>query len=484
MHPTSPTSATLTDTLARFTQELRAAGVPVSMSETVDATRALELVGMPDRETTRAVLAATLVKRSQHRRAFDTVFSVFFSPTFPEHASTTDDGERDMLADDAGRSPMAHTGSELAARLLEALRNNDNAAMQRLAGMAVDALAGMEPGRPVSGTYYLYRTLRQLNVDAMRTQLLEALQLSESAGLDTSSLDDETLVRLVRADEVEQRIRELQRILEEHIRARLVADRGPDAVAKTLRAPSAEDVDFMRASSEQMLELQRLIQPLVRTFAARLAQRRRMRHRGALDMRRTVRRSLAFGGVPADLRFRRPRVSRPEIVVLADVSGSVASFARFTLQLVYALGAEFTRVRSWVFIDNIDEVTEHLSKSRDFDEAMRTVNREADVVWIDGHSDYGHALRVFAERDIDALSPRTTVLLLGDARNNYHPSESWVVAEIRRRARAVYWLNPEPHAYWNTGDSIVGEYAQFCDGLFECRNLRQLERFVAELLHV
>ena len=137
-------------------------------------------------------------------------------------------------------------------------------------------------------------------------------------------------------------------------------------------------------------------------------------------------------------------------------------------------------VRLYLF-DGIDEVTQYFKATEDIGEAINRVNTEADVVWVDGHSDYGHAFEVFWERYGKDISSKTTVLLLGDARNNYHAAQSWVVKEISKRARHVYWLNPEPKSYWNTGDSIVGEYGAFTDGVFECRNLRQLEGFVENL---
>src|SRR5947207_32492 len=169
-------------------------------------------------------------------------------------------------------------------------------------------------------------------------------------------------------------------------------------MARTQRKPLPEDVDFMHASRDEMVALQRAIQPLTRALAARLAQRRRHRHRGHLDFRRTVRASLSYGGVPAEPKFRRPHPSKPEIMIVADVSGSVASFARFTLQFVYAMGSQFSKVRSWAFVDGIDEVTRFFEESDDMAEAVRRVNSEANVLWVDGHSDYGHAFTVFHQR--------------------------------------------------------------------------------------
>jgi uncharacterized protein with von Willebrand factor type A (vWA) domain len=230
-----------------------------------------------------------------------------------------------------------------------------------------------------------------------------------------------------------------------------------------------------------MQSLKKALQPLTRKLAARLARKRRHGRRGPLDFRNTVRHSLSYGGVPAEPKFKYPRPAKPELMVVADISGSVAAFARFTLMLVYAIQGQFSKVRSFVFIDGIDEVTEFFKSTEDIQEAIHRVNTEADVVWVDGHSDYGHAFEVFLERYGKDIGPKTTVLLLGDARNNYHASQSWVVREIRRKARHVYWLNPEPRSYWNTGDSIVGDYGSHTDGVYECRNLRQLEAFVDKL---
>jgi uncharacterized protein with von Willebrand factor type A (vWA) domain len=252
-------------------------------------------------------------------------------------------------------------------------------------------------------------------------------------------------------------------------------------MAKTLRKPLPEDVEFMHASREEMAQLRKALQPLTRKLAARLARKRKHGRKGPLDFRNTMRHSLSYGGVPAEPKFKYPRPSKPELIVVADISGSVAAFARFTLMLVYAIQGQFSKVRSFVFIDGIDEVTEFFKGVEDVQEAVHRVNTEADVVWVDGHSDYGHAFEVFYEKYGKDITQKSTVVFLGDARNNYHASQAWVIKAVRQRARQVYWLNPEPKSYWNTGDSIVGEYGAHTDGVFECRNLRQLEGFVDKL---
>ena len=212
-----------------------------------------------------------------------------------------------------------------------------------------------------------------------------------------------------------------------------------------------------------------------------MARKRKHKRRGPLDFRATVRQSLSYGGVPAEPRFRNPRPNKPELIVVADISGSVAAFARFTLHLVYALQNQFSKVRSFVFIDGIDEVTRMFQDEEDINNAVHRVNTEADVVWVDGHSDYGHAFGVFWEKFGHEISSKSTVMFLGDARNNYHATHAWVVKETAKKARSTFWLNPEPKSYWDTGDSVISEYSTHTDGVFECRNLRQLEGFVDHL---
>ncbi|HWC66566.1 MAG TPA: VWA domain-containing protein [Acidimicrobiales bacterium] len=474
------------DLLSGFIQELRSAGLPVSLTENLDAMEAVTHIPIEDREAFKFALGATLVKNSSHWRAFETVFEVYFSLRGPQY-QLREDADADELWREmqdqmqqgdgrgaAGGSLESLTPEELAMLLYQALLNGDDAMMRALARQAVSRYAGMEPGRPVGGTYYLYRTLRNLDLDAMLERLME--QSRQQVGGELTPLEER-----LEHDEYESRIDQFRKEVEAEIRRRLVADRGAEAMAKTLRKPLPEDVDFMHATRDEMALLRRALHPLTRKLAARLARKRRHGRRGPLDFRNTVRHSLSYGGVPAEPKFKYPRPAKPELMVVADISGSVAAFARFTLMLVYAIQNQFSKVRSFVFIDGIDEVTEFFKSVEDLSEAVHKVNTEADVVWVDGHSDYGHAFEVFWQRYGKDVGPKTTILLLGDARNNYHASQSWVVKEMRHKARHVYWLNPEPRSYWNTGDSIVSEYGIHTDGVYECRNLRQLEAFVEKL---
>lgn len=456
------------DFLTGFVAELREAGLPVSMVEAIDAAAALEHVDLGRRASVRAALEATLVKSARHLPAFETAFEAYFSLLGPVAGSEEEASRRgadDALVGTGAGGGGAIDTSVLVEALFRALQQRDHGLAAAVVRTAVLRFAGMEPGRPVGGAYYRYRVLRSLEVEAVGERLVAALV---GEGMD----------RRLAVEEAERRLDALRNLVQQEIQRRLVADRGAAAVAKTLRRPLVEDLDLLTVTRDDLVAIESIVQPLTRKLATRLARRRRMGRVGRLDVRRTVRRALSTGGVPVDPRFRRPRPARPDVVILADISGSVATFARFTMQLVHALATQFRRVRSFAFIDGIDEVTGHLGPGTDFTEAMRRIGSEAEVVWMDGHSDYGHAFAAFRERFAAAITPRTTVIVTGDARTNYHDPGVASLREIAVTARALYWLNPESRRHWDTGDSVMAAYAPVCDEVHEVRNLRQLAAFV------
>ncbi len=463
------------ETMIAFIDELRAVGVPVSMVEAIDALAALEHVDLGDRSAFKHTLGATMIKNERHYEAFDAAFEAFFAL----HRDRPDRPAPDEQTGSPAQQPMTGQGAgtadleELARAIMEALSAQDWAMLGAGAQEAVRRLAGIEPGRPVGGTYYLYRTLRRLDVDGMMERLLD------EAGVGAGSLSplEERLLR----EEMERRIDRLRSELQAEIRRLLVADRGREAVARTLRSPLLEDIDLMHATRHDLARVEKAIRPLTRKLAARLAQKRKRRRAGRLDFRRTMRRALATGGVPFEPVFRSPNPHKPDIVLLCDVSGSMATFARFTLQFTYAMSGQFSKVRSFAFIDGVDEVTGFFEAGGDFARSMERITTEAEVVWLDGHSDYGNALERFGQRFADAVTPRSTVIITGDARSNYRNPRPQMLAALAQSARALYWLNPEPRAYWDTGDSVMSAYAPFCDGVHEVRNLRQLEAFVEQV---
>ena len=432
------------DRLLAFSEALRDAGVPVSVGENLDAVRSLEHVEWVDRSAWRSALAATMVKSEAHRPAFDLLFELYFGM-----ARSADDAPRETVTPD-----------QFMADLADALGGGDGGALQDLAGQAVEQFGRVEDS-PSGNLFFEYPIWRAIDTGS----------LSRPA-------DDGSLESTVANDEFERRVAEWRRSVQAEVRRRVAQRRGAEVVARYSVRPLPEDLIINVATADEIQELRRSVQPLARKLATRLSLKHRRSRHGRLDMRRTVRRSLSTGGAPFDLIERKRAPQRPELFVLCDVSDSVARFARFSLMLVHALAWQFTKVRSFVFLETIDEVT-RLFEREDFMDAVAGINAEANVVHIDPHSNYGGSFEDFAERYGAGVSSRSTVLILGDARNNYRSSKADALREISASAHKTYWLNPESRVSWDTGDSLASVYASCIDDMAEVRTLRQLERFIA-----
>jgi uncharacterized protein with von Willebrand factor type A (vWA) domain len=282
---------------------------------------------------------------------------------------------------------------------------------------------------------------------------------------------------------VRARIAGFRRMVTDEARRRGAEVRGREAAARTGVPRQGDRVDFLTANTEQLADLRRRVAPLARHLASRLAARRRRARRGPIDLRRTLRRSMSTGGVPMRPAFKRPRPGRPELVLLCDVSGSVAGFSHFTMMLVQALREQFSRIRIFCFIDGCVEVTDLFGPGADPAGVMSEITARPGLVAFDGHSDYGSALGRFRADWPDVVGPRTSLLVLGDARTNYRDPNLTVLGELADRARHVHWLNPEPQAQWGTGDSAARAYGRVVP-MHECRTAAQLAGVVSGLLPV
>ncbi|MEX2459307.1 MAG: VWA domain-containing protein [Actinomycetota bacterium] len=434
--------------LETFFGRLRAAGVPVSIHESLDAVRAAGTVDITDREVFRAALAASIVKDDAHRTSFDAVFDVTFAGL--------------VVSEDEDVTPEA-----LREALEEAVRRGDLDAIEALARQAARIFAGV--GRQQSGPgFFTHRAMRAVGVDEVWSRLLDAMrgQAGMEAALSEAGI---AVAREAFEDAVRAEVLRL-----------LVEDRGADTVNRWTSRPLPEDLEFVTATRDDLEALTKAIRPLARRLATKMAKRKRGGRHGRLDVRRTMRSALSTGGVAFTPRFRRKHPHRPELYLLCDVSGSVAAFSRFTLQFVHALQNQFRAVRSFAFVDTLDEVTEDF-RGGGLAPSLATMIGRARVVYGDGHSDYGTSLRKFEEIAGDSLNHRGVVIVLGDARNNYREPRGEVLERVADKVHRVYWLNPEPARWWDTGDSVTRAYAEHVDGMYECRNLRQLEAFIERI---
>lgn len=443
----------------RLGGELRAGGADVALSELLDAAEALRHIDLANRDELRIALRCVLVKYPHHEERFAVAFDRCFPARWARAGPPAGEGRPEPTAD----HPADVASDLLGDRIRGAVDGTTDDELRVLAEEAVERHAGFEEGLRTE-RYHVYRVLRAVDLARL---LHDAVRRARERG------DD------VARDELAARIEALRRLITEQVRARL-PDQGVPPAPGTV--PPAFDVEIARATAAQLDEMRAAVRPLVRRLAARLRRRRQSLRSGRVDMRRTARRSVATGGVPFDVAYRRPRAHKPELFSLCDVSGSVADFAGFTLTLVSALADELADTRSFAFIDAIDEISQLVAESTHAIEPWQLL-QHGRVIGADGHSDYGAVLKAFWERyGRTGLTDRSTVVITGDARSNYRPDGAEVLAAIARRARAVYWLNPEPRAEWYTTDSVLEAYAPHCDGIFEVRTLRQLIEAVESIL--
>lgn len=449
------------DVLA-LAHHLRSIGIPVSTEEIRDTYAALQLLGA---ERAMDALEMVLVKDEESRRALASIAPLFADDIWAEASGAAD------TADAVAAHLHALDDDGLRSFVLRALSHNDNHAIAATAKELVDRHVTIQPGAPVAGNVHVMRAYRAVRPDQLRDDLEGEFVRSDQDPL-------ASLRERLWQDHVERQLEELRHEIETEVRRRLVHDRGASSVADAVRTGLPDDVDFLTASTKDIRKLSSVLESLPSRLERQLRLADARPPTGRLDIRRTMRSSMATGGVPARPVFHPRRPPRPELVVLADISGSVASFARFTLSLAHGLHARFHSVRSFVFVDGVDEVTDLLSGSSDLRRTAEHIDAHNLGVHLDGRSDYGRTFQQFWTSVGRQLNPRTIVLVLGDARSNYRNPQEDYLKQIGRRAGRLFWLSPERKATWQDGDCLIETYRSHCSGVFEVRTIRQLQEFV------
>jgi uncharacterized protein with von Willebrand factor type A (vWA) domain len=436
--------------MLEFADELRKEGMAVGTAEILDALAALEAVPWTSEDHFRAALAATIAKSQDDQFLFEKVFERFFFRTVEREAIERGIGEADAYG---GQERMEL--DSLRERIAQAIRDGSDGEMRDMARLAISAFGRQGEGSGVIG------------VDVQRIRRTLGLK----AETDPAARDDPETVPQERLRQFERHLRrELERALIERTQA---------------LPPSRPLREFDRGLPSNPLQDLSQVHRAVAMLKRRLATQgmeQRGRQRGAhVDMRGTMRASLETGGVPLRLKYRPKRPRRPELFVLCDVSTSVTSASVFFLSVLHALHDNFRKLRSFVFVERISEVTEVFERERNFSEVSRAITSNAGVADVSGYTDYGRVWLEFLGKVIDDLDPRSTVIVLGDARTNGREPHAQAFSAISERAGRTFWMNPEPKLYWNYGDSVMQAYEKYCDGVFECWTVKQLEVFVNAL---
>src|SRR6059058_2905526 len=435
--------------ILELADELRREGLAVGTSELLDAFHALRELSWTDQEDFREALAATLAKSQEDRRVFEIVFDRFFFRAVEREA--VERGLTEERYEGGDRLDL----DELRDRIREAVRQGSDGEMRDMARLAIAAFGRQGEGSGVIG------------VDVQRIR--RALELKgEAAGRELPDPDSVP----------QDRLREFERHLRRELERALIERTQSLPPAKPLR-----ELDRALPSGplQDLAAVHRVVAQLKRRLATHGHEQGGRRRSAVVDFRRTMRASLETGGVPMRLRYRPRRPRRPELYVLCDVSTSVTSASVFFLSVLHALHDSFRKLRSFVFVERISEVTDVFERERSFEAVSRAIASDAGVADISGYTDYGRVWLEFLDKVVDDLDPRSTVIVLGDARTNGREPHARAFGAVAERAGRMFWMNPEPRLYWNYGDSVIRAYEPYCDGVFECWTTKQLEGFVNAL---
>ena len=435
-------------------EELRREGVAIGTSELLDAFAVLREIGWTSQEDFREALAATLAKSQEDRRIFELVFERFFFRAVELAAAREGVREEDR----AGIGELSEEELEaLRAEIAAAIRDGAEGTMRDLARMAIAAFARRQEGSGVIG------------VDVQRIRRALGLRAEPQPELPVEDPRRDGLPR--------EQLRRFEALLRRELERSQVERTGNLPPARPL---GELDRALPSGPLADLAAVHRVVTQLRRRLATQGMQLRGHRKHAHVDVRRTMRASLQTGGVPVELKFRPRRPKRPEIYVLCDVSTSVTSASVFFLSVLHALHDTFRKMRSFVFIERISEVTDIFEHERNFKTVSERIGSDAGVADISGYTDYGRVWSEFLAQVEDDLHPRATVIVLGDARTNGRDPRADIFARIAARAGRTFWLNPEPRLYWNYGDSVIAAYEQHCTA-FECWTTGQLEDFVRAL---
>ncbi|HVE68076.1 MAG TPA: VWA domain-containing protein [Solirubrobacteraceae bacterium] len=440
--------------LLRFADELRDEGLAVGTAELLDTFAALEEISWTSREDVREAIATTLAKSQEDRRVFDLLFDRFFFRA-AEAEAVAQDVREDGGIDPAGAQLV--DVEALRAQIAAAVREGNEGAMRDLARMAIAAFGRQGEGSGVIG------------VDVQRIRRALGLRAEPQPELPPDDPRSEGLPREGIRDFEGHLRRELERAMIERTR-KLPPSRPLNELDRAL--PSGPQAD--------LAQVHRIVTQLKRRLATQGHEQRGRKRHAHVDVRRTMRASLQTGGVPIVVKTKPRRPRRPEIHVLCDVSTSVTSASVFFLSVLHALHDAFRKLRSFVFIERISEVTDIFERERNFKAVSEAIGRDAGVADISGYTDYGRVWEEFLTLIEDDLHPRATVIVLGDARTNGRDPRADLFARVAEKAGRTFWLNPEPRLYWNYGDSVIAAYERHCQA-FECWTTAHLEDFVKAL---
>jgi len=467
--------------IVEFTNLLRKSGIRVSVAESIDAFTAIDELSVGDREIFKDALCTTMVKRSEDIPTFHQLFDLYWSAfydglrdAFEDAAEGAGEGEVDLekLMEQVQQGLEGMEGKIDLSELAKALLSQDLSKLEQMireaAGEAgVDRIENM-----LQVGFFTRRTMEQLDSQGAGDELRQLAQQLRAAGMPDAQVD--ALLDLI------ERYLEALRKSVRNFTERELQQRNFDYMEK-FRRESLLEKSFYNLTEDEIKQMREVVNRLAQRIKNILTIRRRRLKKGKLDLHTMLRRNMAHGGVPFEVVYKQRKKDRPKLVILCDVSSSVANVSRFMLQFGYTLQDCFTKIRSFVFVAELGEVTQ-LFKDKEVNAAIDQALDGGDVINVYTRSNFGFAFHHFWKNFLSSVDNKTTVLILGDARNNYNDAKAWCLRDVHNKAKNVVWLNPESPSAWGFGDSVMDKYLPYVDVAEECRNLRQLNRIVDRLI--
>jgi uncharacterized protein with von Willebrand factor type A (vWA) domain len=468
--------------ILEFANILRKSGIRVSTAETIDSFVALEELSLEDREIFKDALRTTMVKRGEEIATYDHLFDLFWSGFYDnlrESFGQATGGLAEMGIDIEellrAIAQLLQTGNAESGDLSDlarALLTTDLSQLENLIRMAAEQAGTSRIENFLQVGFFSRRTLEQMGLEGAADQLRQLADRLEQAGMSPEQI--QALRNLI--DRLLEAVRRSVRAYTE----RELQKQNHDYMEKFRRETLLEK-SFYHLTEDEIRKMREVVERLAQRIKNILSIRKRRLKRGKLDLHQTLRRNMSHGGIPFELIFKQRKKDRPKLVILTDVSSSVANVSRFMLQFVYTLQEAFTKIRSFVFVAELGEVTP-LFQEKEISDAIEGALEGGDVINVYTRSNFGYAFHHFWQNFLSAIDNKTTVLILGDARNNYNDPRAWCLRDIHNKAKNVVWLNPENPSAWGFGDSVMDKYLPYCDVAEECRNLRQLSKIVDTLL--
>jgi uncharacterized protein with von Willebrand factor type A (vWA) domain len=452
--------------ISDFVRVLRAADINVSTVETIEAGRMIDLMGFADRELVKTSLSQILAKSESVKETFDDCFENYFTALSFADASEDgvagDAGTEHPASDNAGagdEGPPAASQSLANGGLSEMVLQGDNVALAAAMARAASEVGLAEAKLFTQSGLFTRKIMESMGLDALEQQLIQFRREEDAAGVEALEGARRQLFEMVR-DYVDTQIK---------LRT---ANAG-----RRVREDALSRVKLSNLDRSDMRIMRGLVEKLAKRLATAHSRRRTKAQRGVVDIRKTLRRNQSHDGLLIDLVWKTKKLDRPRLITMCDVSGSVAAYAKFLLMFLYNLDEVIPKTRSFVFSNQCGEVTD-LFQQQDLEKAMA----QAVTQYGGGSTDYGQSLSDLAHYIIDDIDHRTTLMILGDGRSNFgHPGHD-ILRDLAARARRVIWLNPEPQALWNTGDSEMHRLGAYCHLVQSCNTIRHLERVLDNLL--